>query len=127
MSDLRERLRDLQDHYSTSGQLGERNRLIFAEAADEIARLRAGENNRDELILTLIGERDDLRAQAFKYLQECGKQAVRADAAEAQLANARKALEEIAATKDNGPDWSMAKKCQRIAAAALTSAQGKSE
>lgn len=34
-----------------------------------------------------------------------------------------KALEEIEATKDNGPDWSMAKKCQRIAAAALAKAR----
>ena len=30
---------------------------------DEIERLRARENNRDELILTLIGERDDIRAK----------------------------------------------------------------
>jgi hypothetical protein len=32
-------LRTLQDHYSTSGQLGPENRRVFAESADEIERL----------------------------------------------------------------------------------------
>jgi len=41
MINLVKRLRDLQDHYSTSGQLDPENHRIFAEAADEIERLRA--------------------------------------------------------------------------------------
>jgi len=40
MTDIVERLTTLQDHYSTSGQLGPENRNIFAEAASEIGRLR---------------------------------------------------------------------------------------
>lgn len=36
LSDLIERLLTLQDHYSTSGQLGEENSRIFAEAAAHI-------------------------------------------------------------------------------------------
>jgi len=38
---LVERLRDLQDHYSTSGKLGPENYHIFRDSADEIERLRA--------------------------------------------------------------------------------------
>jgi len=36
---LVERLRDLQDHYSTSGKLGPENYHIFRDSADEIERL----------------------------------------------------------------------------------------
>lgn len=38
MDELIERLRTLQDHYSTSGSLGALNSHIFAEAANEIER-----------------------------------------------------------------------------------------
>jgi len=38
---LVKRLRDLQDHYSTSGRLGPENHHIFREAADKIERLEA--------------------------------------------------------------------------------------
>jgi len=72
----------------------------IAVAHDEIKRLRAGENNRDELILTLIGERDDLRAQLAsasergdQYHAENDELFRRAVSAEMQLASARKALE----------------------------------
>jgi hypothetical protein len=42
MTDIIERLRNLHDHYPTSGQLGAENIKIFQEAADEIEVLRIG-------------------------------------------------------------------------------------
>lgn len=72
MSDLVERAKEMPS------SLNDACRTIEV-LCDEIDRLRAGEATRDELILTLIGERDILRAQ---------------------FASARKALEQIAGLID---------------------------
>lgn len=64
LPDIVERLRTLQDHYSTSGQLGIENRKIFAEAADLIERLRATPPGSP-----LIAERE---AVAWQFRQRSG-------------------------------------------------------
>lgn len=97
------------------------------DAADEIASLLA----QDEAWMTTARKQEEelvsLRAQRDNAVEGCDVALARVLELEAQLASARKALEKIAATKDNGPEWAMAGLCQRIAQAALKTEQGNSK
>jgi capsule polysaccharide export protein KpsE/RkpR len=81
MSDLVERLRVLQDHYSTSGQLGSENREIFGESADEIEHLEAHLERHHRAEIYWEGRWRDEAAENEKLRK--------------QLATARKAISDI--------------------------------
>ncbi len=74
MGDVLERLRNLQDHYSTSGQLGPENEGIFGEAADEIESLRKQWLEMAGNLLGKIGQTNEVMRDATDRIEQLERQ-----------------------------------------------------
>jgi hypothetical protein len=102
------------------------NNALLAEAASALLALEGERDARGQEAFTLRNERDDARRSAANWLRLHGQEEARAEAAEAEVARLREALEPFVKLAEGEPDTVMLRTDSREfrrARAALSSSE----